>query len=152
MKTIIFFSIGLVLLISTSLTSCKKERCTDSRADNYDTDAKKRDDISCTYTLRYEVINTTGLSVVIDYTGANCGQYCYANSTWTETVTIRKTNVNNEIIIGELSVSSLTFGSAAVGSKVTATIYLKDGSICNTSTDEKTSTSDTDPATKVQCK
>ena len=152
MKTIFFFSIGLVLLISTSLTSCKKERCTDSRADNYDTDAKKRDDISCTYTLRYEVINTTGFTATIDYLGATCGQYCFANGTWTETVTTRKTNVNGEIIIGELSVSSIATNSAPVGSKVTATIYLKDGSICNTSTDEKTSTSDTDPATKVQCK
>lgn len=48
MKIIKYLAIGSVLIASTSLTSCKKEGCTDSAAINYDESAKK-DDESCSF-------------------------------------------------------------------------------------------------------
>lgn len=48
MKVFKFLTIGLALIGTTTLTSCKKEGCIDSDGINYDSDAKK-DDGSCTY-------------------------------------------------------------------------------------------------------
>lgn len=48
MKTVSKLLIGLVILGGVTMTSCKKEGCTDPNADNYSVDADK-DDGTCTY-------------------------------------------------------------------------------------------------------
>ena len=57
-------TIGLISI--TTLTSCKKEGCTDGNAGNYDSEAKK-DDGTCTYpTIKF---NVSGSDVGGDVTG-----------------------------------------------------------------------------------
>ncbi len=43
--------LSLLLLVAFSLFACKKEGCTDEKADNFNKDAKKNDS-SCTYTAK----------------------------------------------------------------------------------------------------
>jgi len=64
MRSIKFFTLGLLIVGSTFLTSCKKEGCTDLNSKNYNADAKK-DDGTCQYEGRallwYNQSASTGL-------------------------------------------------------------------------------------------
>ena len=57
-KTILKFGIASLAIASVSLTACKKKGCTDSKANNYSSEAKK-DDGTCKYT---EVSYKTNIS------------------------------------------------------------------------------------------
>lgn len=65
MKTIKLLSLSLFVFGGMLLTSCKKEGCTNDKADNYDAEAKVSDK-SCVYTVDvvfwFEEIEAVGLS------------------------------------------------------------------------------------------
>lgn len=97
MKTFKLFNYGLVALVlgfTLSLTSCKKKGCTDDRAENFDSNAKK-DDGSCVYPTvvvdnpaddddiaepQNKKANTEGLTLITsaDITDANAKIELYA--------------------------------------------------------------------------
>ena len=151
MKINIIYPVVLLCVLSLA-GGCAKEGCTDTRADNYTVGASK-DDKSCTYTLIYDVVNTTGLKVDINYwdqDGYKTDSLA-ASGTWTKTVTSKGGGSTNGDFIGFLTAHSGNTNTAPVGTKVTATIILKDGTPCSSLVDEKTSTTDTDPAVEVMC-
>lgn len=97
--------IVLALASTTLFSSCKKEGCTDEKAENYDSDADKDDD-SCTYPEEEETddIDFT-ISDPVAGTTFGLGDTVHINTMITTTgevhgyeVYLRNTSNNNEVV------------------------------------------------------
>lgn len=119
-KALLF--VGIVILS----ISCKKEGCTDSQAENYDSDAKK-DDGSCVF-ARDKFIGTY-----------NVNRTCVYQANENFVITVSAGPNINEIIINNFSNDGVNIKATVSGSNVTFNdekleiIYEGDGYIINNS-------------------
>jgi hypothetical protein len=114
----IFF---LTLLFAITISSCKKKGCTDSLAENYNTEAEK-DDESCTY-LSDKLLGNYSVS-----------QECYYGGTTTYTMSVVAGSTKGEIILqglnnevdvkGTISGTTFTFNEDKAGITYEGSGYL----------------------------
>jgi len=113
MTTKIFYLPVLALFIGAlTLTSCKKEGCTDNDALNYDSEADK-DDGSCTYPDP-EPVPSEPFFVKVDGSEFQENDISTSISAWTQTLSITATNSAGQYV--ELKMpSTITTGTYTFG-------------------------------------
>ena len=111
----------LTCVSALALTSCKKEGCTDAKASNYSSEAKK-DDGSCTYkvTPPAPIVITTPFTAKVDGVKFIETSLTGVYGSMFNTITIQATKDDKYIRIkvpGNITPGTYTFGDPTVGSQ-----------------------------------